>query len=161
MCVERSREAEHGKNKPVERLSVCGFEVDICLERYVCMYVCMHAVVCSPRGLPLRFHMYVQSSGGSLRPAHDRLVLSTHRLSGPIWMTTLSRHARKHKYDHAKESVKILTLPCMLPITVMESSKLRIQQVYLGKLELRVLAFCSGVIGIACTRDRKSKPCNF
>ena len=69
MCVERSREAEHGKNKPVERLSVCGFEVDFCLERYVCMYVCMHAVACSPRGLPLKFHMYLQKSGGSLQPS--------------------------------------------------------------------------------------------
>ena len=69
MCVERSREAEHGKNKPVEHLSVCGFEVDFCLERYVCMYVCMHAVACSPRGLPLKFHMYLQKSGGSLQPS--------------------------------------------------------------------------------------------
>ncbi len=56
-------------------------------------------------------------------------------------------HTLKHKYDHARGSVKILTVPCMRPLAAIDSSKLRIWQAYLGKLELRVLTFCSGVIG--------------
>ena len=55
---------------------------------YVCMYACMQWHVVRGAFLSSSICIY-RNLGGAFSQAHDRLVLSTHRLSGPIWMTTL------------------------------------------------------------------------